>query len=138
MPPYNTTPSKTVKYKNADLGLLIIRLGIGALFILHGFPKISGGPPMWEKLGGAMDSLGIHFLPIFWGFMAAIAEFGGGILLILGILWKPACILLIITMLVAIVKTSGNGLHGYSEALEMLIVFLGLFFTGPGKYKPGR
>ncbi|MEZ4689878.1 MAG: DoxX family membrane protein [Ignavibacteria bacterium] len=62
--------------KHSDLGILIIRIGIGISFILvHGLGKITGGPALWEKLGGAMSSFGINFLPTFWGFMAAFSEF---------------------------------------------------------------
>lgn len=119
-----------------DIGLLILRLGIGVMFIMHGLPKITGGPERWEALGGAMGALGIHFIPVFWGFMAAFAEFFGGIFLIFGLLWRPATFLLFFTMLVAALfhLERGDGFKGSAHAIELGIVFLGLFFTGPGKY----
>lgn len=45
------------KYK--DYGLLILRIGIGGMFIFHGAPKMFGGPERWEGIGGAMASVGI-------------------------------------------------------------------------------
>lgn len=117
------------------LGLLIIRLGLGVAFVLHGTPKIFGGPQVWEQLGGAMAHFGIAASPVAWGFMAAFAEFAGGILFLLGFLFRPACLLLASTMLVATtmhIKT-GDDFKVYSHALELLIIFSGLLFVGPGK-----
>ena len=69
-------------YRN--VGLLIIRVGLGVSFVLHGYPKLAGGPELWGKLGGAMGTLGIDFVPTLWGLVAALTEFGGGILVIFG------------------------------------------------------
>ena len=49
--------------KQRDKGLLILRIGIGVMFMCHGFPKLAGGPEVWTKLGGALGALGIHFEP---------------------------------------------------------------------------
>lgn len=121
---------------NKDVGLFIIRIGLGIMFMLHGFPKISGGVDTWEKIGMAMGNIGIHFMPAFWGFMAALAEFGGGICLILGILFRPATAMMVFTMFIAAMMhyQNGDGFGGYSHAVENGIVLLGLFFTGSGKY----
>jgi putative oxidoreductase len=122
--------------KYRDIGLLILRIGIGGMFIFHGFPKILGGPGNWEKLGLAMATFGIQFMPAFWGFMSAFAEFFGGILIILGLFFRPACILLTINMTVATSMhlSRGDGLGGASHAIEDGIVFLSLILIGPGKY----
>ena len=61
--------------KHRHIGLLVLRIGIGLMFILHGAPKLFGGPEKWGQIGGAMSSLGIGFAPAFWGFMAAVSEF---------------------------------------------------------------
>ena len=76
--------------KYRDEGLLILRIGLGIMFILHGLPKMMGGPEQWAGLGMAMGNLGITFAPAFWGFMAAFAELVGGICLLLGIMLRPA------------------------------------------------
>ena len=44
-----------------DMGLLILRVGIGAMFMCHGYPKIAGGPEVWTKVGGALSALGVNF-----------------------------------------------------------------------------
>ena len=106
------------------------------MFLLHGAPKLLGGVEKWAQLGTAMESFGIGFMPAFWGFMAAISEFFGGICLILGIVFRPACILLTITMLVAAVSdlSEGEGLREAAHAIELGIVFLSLILIGAGKY----
>jgi len=120
-----------------DAGLLVLRLGIGAMFIMHGFPKISGGVEKWTQLGSSMSNMGIDFAPAFWGFMAAIAEFGGGILLVVGLGFRVACFLLLSTMVVAVCYHlgKGDGVMGASHAIESAILFFSLFLIGPGKYR---
>lgn len=54
--------------RHRDLGLLLLRIGFGLMFIYYGWPKIMGGPPAWAKLGGAVGDFGITFAPAFWGF----------------------------------------------------------------------
>lgn len=122
------------KYRNT--GLLLLRIGLGVMFIIHGFPKLSGGPNGWTGLGGSVKVIGIDFLPIFWGFMAAATETFGGFLLIVGLFFRPALILLIFTMIIAALVHfgKGDGLAGASHAIELGIVFFALIFIGPGKY----
>jgi len=82
--------SKLGNYK--DFGLLLMRLGLGALMVLHGYPKLLGGPDQWVPIGRSMKNLGVNFLPVFWGFMAAVAEALGGLLILLGLYFRPACL----------------------------------------------
>lgn len=122
------------KYRNT--GLLILRVGLGAMMMVHGLPKIMGGPDMWAGLGGSMKVIGINFLPTFWGLMAALAEGMGGFLLLLGLFFRPVNILLTFTMIIAALVHfgKGEGTMGASHAIELGIVFFSLIFIGPGKY----
>lgn len=63
------------------------------MFIFHGYTKLLSGPQGWEGLGGSMKNVGINFFPMVWGFMAAITEAFGGFLLILGLAFRPVCLL---------------------------------------------
>ncbi len=119
-----------------DAGLLILRLGIGVIFLFHGGPKILGGPERWEQLGMAMSNIGIDFMPVFWGFMAACSEFFGAICLILGLAFRPACGLMAFTMVIATIMhlTLGDSFTVFSHPLKALVVFVSLFIAGPGKY----
>ncbi len=126
--------NKTAKY--ADVGLLILRVGLGVMFLFHGAPKILGGPAIWARIGGAAGNFGLTFWPIFWGFMSGVAEFGGGLCLLSGLLFRPAMILLVINLAVAASShfARGQGLAGASHAIEDAVIFAGLFFIGPGRY----
>lgn len=122
--------------KHRELGILLLRVGIGLMFVYHGWPKISGGPEVWLKLGAAMKFVGIGFTPVVWGFMAAVTEFFGGILIALGFLTRPAAMMLAFNMTIAVILkfSTGAGLGGASQAIEVGIVFLSLILMGPGKY----
>lgn len=124
----------------ADFGLLLIRLGLGAMMIFHGWPKLAGGPERWEGVGAAMGALGITFFPVFWGFMAAVTEVFGGLLLAVGFLTRFACVFLAFVMLVATLMhlNAGDGLKGASHAIEVGLVFLGLILVGPGRLSVDR
>ena len=119
-----------------DAGLLVMRIGIGIMFMVHGWPKLIGGVDRWTWLGGAMSNIGIGFAPAFWGFMAAIAELVGGLLLALGLLTRPAAFLLAFTMFVAMMMHIGAGddfVPKVSYPLELMIVFIGLMLAGAGR-----
>ena len=120
-------------YKN--LAILVLRIGIGFMFILHGWPKFIGGPEKWIKLGEyGMSALGLHFLPMFWGFMAAFTEFFGGIHLILGLFTRFYSLLLFITMFIATLTHIPKGIMDSAHSIELAIVFLSLLLMGGGKY----
>ena len=126
--------SKISNYK--DAGLLIGRIGLGGMMMVNGIPKLMGGVAKWEGLGSTMQNLGINFAPVFWGFMASFAEGIGGLLIIIGLFFRPAAILLILTMIVAAIQhfASGDGLMGAAHAIETGFGFVILLFVGAGKY----
>lgn len=127
------------KYREA--GLLLMRVGLGLMFLLvHGGPKMMGGPGTWEKYGHTMENFGIHFAPTAFGLAAGLAESIGGLLLILGFLFRPACALLLCVMVVAATNhfSMGQGWGGASHAIEVGCAILGLMLVGPGKYSLDR
>ena len=120
---------------NQNLAILILRIGIGFMFILHGWPKFIGGTEKWFSLGEfGMDAIGINFFPTFWGFMAAFAEFFGGIHLILGLFTRFFSSLLFLTMIIASLTHITDGFMEASHAIESSIIFLALIFMGAGKH----
>ena len=136
--------------RNRDAGLLFLRLTLGALFLwAHGWVKLTGGIEGWRGIGGAMKSLGITFWPVFWGFLATMAETAGIVLFMVGFAFRPACLLITFTMAVAGVYMWHHPLaevtahHQFTElpplvsashAWELALVFLAMIFIGPGKY----
>jgi putative oxidoreductase len=70
--------------------------------------------------------------------LAGGAEFFGGVALLIGLLVRPAAVLLVITMIVAIFSVHfANGLfmsnNGYEYALTLLAVSLSLAISGAGR-----
>ena len=124
-----------------DVGLLILRVGIGTIMVIHGWAKLAGGQPVWEKVGGAMHFLGISFYPVFWGFMAAMSETLGGALLAAGFLTRYAAMFLTFTMLVATIMlyhTSKGSFGEWSQPAAFGLVFLSLIIMGAGKFSVDR
>jgi putative oxidoreductase len=129
-----------------DVGLFIVRVGTGLnLLLFHGYGKLSGGPQTWEQVGKGMENLGITFLPVFWGLMAALSESFGSLFLILGLFFRPAAAVLAFTMLVAVLRhlnlppdAAAAGWKGASHALELLSIFVGLLILGSGRIALSR
>lgn len=118
-----------------DVGLWFLRLGTGLYIAFgHGWGKISGGPETWSQIGDAMELFGIGFVPVFWGFMSAVAEFIGGLCVAAGFLFRPALVLLVINLAVAATMHVTTGQGSPERALIYGIVFLSLLFIGPGPY----
>lgn len=123
-----------------NIGLLILRIGLGIMFILHGYPKVFGGPETWSDVGMAMQHLGIDIAPMFFGFMAGVTEFFGGIFLALGLFFTPTLIFLLLVMLIATAQGIGVGeaFATYSHSIELAILFVSLLFIGPGYHSLDR
>ncbi len=115
----------------AGFGLFIFRVVTGIALMIHGWPKIQH-PLTW------MDQMNSG-VPAFFQACAAVAEFGGGLALVLGLLTPFACVGIAINMAVAImmvhVPQGGawiGGAHAYESAASYLLSAIMLFFTGPG------
>ena len=123
--------------KNRDAGILMMRLGIGIAFAFtYGLMKILGGVEMWNGIGMTMSNVGITFAPVVWGFLASISEFGGGILLILGLFTRTAAFFMAVTMILASVHhlKALDPWHLAILPMELFSVFMALVFIGAGKY----
>jgi putative oxidoreductase len=118
------------------IALFIIRVSFGIFYMHHGWPKLIGGVDRWIGLGGSMELIGIGFAPAFWGFLAAISEFGGGLLLVFGFLTRPAAFFLMFTMIIATAMhaNQGDSINVIMNPLKGLVVFLALLISGAGKY----
>ncbi len=119
-----------------NIGLLILRLGFGFMFIFHGAPKLFGDAAKWESVGMAVRYFGIESGYAWWGFAAGLAECGGGLLLVLGLMVRPAAFFMAVTMVVAATKMfmEKEGLGPASQAIEAGVAFLSLVFLGAGRY----
>ncbi|TDF34957.1 DoxX family protein [Alteromonadaceae bacterium M269] len=120
------------------LDTLAVRIGAGVIFAAHGAQKLFGwfGGYGLEGTAGWMDSIGLG-PGMLMATLAGSAEFLGGVFLILGLLVRPAALILAFTMLVAIVSVHlGNGLfmsnNGYEFGLALLVISIGLAVRGAG------
>ncbi len=119
-----------------NLGLTIIRVGIGIIFIKHGYPKLLKGKTEWQWLGEQMSYFGISFSPIVWGFLACFAEFFGGLFLAVGLGTRIAAFFIACSMAVATNMhiQKGDSWGWISHPLSLLVVMIGFMVAGGGPY----
>lgn len=135
----NTLTINSVFQSTASHATLPLRLIAGTIFSAHGAQKLFawfGGYGL-DGTGQWMESIGLApgFL---MALLAGSAEFIGGLLLIVGLLTRPASLVLAITMLVAIFSVHfANGLfmsnNGYEFALALFAISVALMIQGGGK-----
>jgi putative oxidoreductase len=122
-----------------DLGLLILRLAVGAFLFAHGAQKLFGwwGGP---GLAGTTGFFGAHLRlrPAgFWALVGSLTEVGGGLLVVLGLLWPLGPVAVVAAMLMALTVHwpkfwAQEG--GIEYPLLLLLAGLGLGLIGPGAY----
>jgi putative oxidoreductase len=123
--------------EQSEWGLLALRIAVGAIFIVHGWPKITGAKGMAAAMGGGEAK------PVMVGTLTVqgVVEAGGGVLMILGVLTQLVAIAFVIIMIGAIaLKTMrlkmpfmAQQATGWEFDLVLLAANLLLFFTGPGR-----
>lgn len=130
---------KSITATQAGFGITILRIVAGITFAAHGAQKLFGWFGGYGLAGVAqwMESIGLT--P---GYLMALgagsAEFFGGVALIIGLLVRPAAVVLAVTMLVAIFTVHlQHGFfmsnNGYEFALALLAISVALVFEGAGK-----
>ncbi len=120
-----------------SMALLLLRLALGATFIYHGGDKCFG----WFG-GMRVEEFSHHLhLPLLpemaWAWIAAGAELGCGVLVLIGFLARLASIPLLVIMLVAIATTTGHkGFNshggGYEDNLMLIAMAAMILLVGPG------
>lgn len=123
--------------RNRDVGLLVLRLTIGLIFLTHGWPKLIGGGA--TATAGFFGQLGIP-LPTIMAWFVTLLEFFGGIALILGLLVPILASLFSIEMLVALLLVHlpngwyvvGPGQGGVEFNVLLIAGLLTLLLVGAG------
>jgi putative oxidoreductase len=123
-----------------DLALLVLRLVVGLLFVGHGAQKLFGvfGGGGLNGTAGMFDNIGLRPGWLHARF-AAIAEFGGGALIALGLFTPFAAAILIAVMTAAVITVhASNGIwntnQGYEFNLVLAAVMFALSGVGPGSW----
>jgi putative oxidoreductase len=112
------------------LALFIMRLVLGAIMLVHGYHKIFGGMHHFVQ---TVTGLG---MPAWLAYVAAVTEFFGGMLILLGLFTRCAAFAICIDLSVAIAKVhfhnglTGNG--GYEFPLAVAALAFALIFFGAG------
>lgn len=118
-----------------DVGLLVLRIGLGATCILHALPRAVGGPETWSHVGQAMGVVGITRFPVGWGALAVAAGLFGGVGLMLGVAVRVWAAALAVTAYIATVVSFslGSNFPGASQTIELMIAFTALAIMGGGR-----
>ena len=126
-------------YNNTDFAALILRVGLGVMFIAHGLLKLfvftlPGTVGFFEQVG----------FPGWTAYLVTVAEIGGGVLLIAGLAVRAVSIALLPVVLGAIfvhfgsgwVFSNTNGGWEYPAFLSLAVIVQALL--GPGAYALNR
>ena len=142
-----------------DAGLLLLRLGVGGTMMAHGYPKLLGGPekPAPEMLtkalgpnfatavenGGpgnfaeGLEKMGVP-QPLLSAYLSGLAEFGGGLGILLGLKTRLAALAAVFNLGVAIKtvhwKNGFYGQGGFEFPASLATGAAALFLTGPGAF----
>ncbi len=122
-----------------DLGLFLLRAGLGLLILLHGVAKIASGP---QAIVGLATRAG---LPPAFAYLVYVGEVVAPLLLVVGLWTRPAALVVAINMVVAIALAHAGQLFELGKsggwALELqgmfLLAALAIALLGAGRYSVG-
>ncbi len=118
----------------------LLRLVLGVIFINHGWGKVRGffkwlNQSEWGLVGNVS---GIEFLiilpPVAWAILATVAEFVGGIFVLVGFRTRLAALSISLVMVVAIFGVHLPAGDNIEFQLALLAMALSLIFSGSGRF----
>jgi len=123
-----------------DVGKLLLRLAVGGLMLFHGLHKLFHGV---DGISGMLVSKG---LPGFIAYGVLIGEVVAPCLIVLGILTRPAALVLALTMVVAWLMVGTGKTFALDAvgawAIESLVYYfigaLAIVCLGAGRYALGK
>ena len=122
-----------------NFGLLVLRVGLGAVFLAHGINHIFGGGKI-AGTGRWFASLGMK-PGILHAWLASITEIGAGSLLVVGLLTPLAAAGVVGVMVVAwLINHRGNGFfifrpgEGWEYVMTLTLVGVAVSAIGPGEW----
>ncbi|MGC1485821.1 MAG: DoxX family protein [Candidatus Acidiferrum sp.] len=127
---FSSSPVRELNFE-----LLIMRLACSLPFIYHGAAILFGafGGPGPHNFAAFMK------MPVIVGYLVGLAQFAGGIAILIGAFFRVGAVCVIIVMLGAIFLVHAP--HGYNLAnngmefaLTELLLSFGLLLAGPGKF----
>jgi putative oxidoreductase len=127
-----------------DMGLLIIRVMVGLLMAFYGYEKLVSfnslaASAFWQKVSflGQKGAFPLALTVFAELFCAAFLVLGLFTRFSLGVLMF--CMAYIFTVIFpgSIIAKGSNG-YEFNNAFVYFVIYLGLFFTGPGKFSLDR
>jgi putative oxidoreductase len=110
--------------------LLLLRCGLGIIFVYHGYPKLFGDRHLY------LDAFVRFGFPSYFAYLAGVVELLGGCLLILGLITRLAGLLLAGEMAIATLKVHLSegvlALNEYQFPLALAVGAFTLVATGAG------
>ena len=109
--------------------ILFVRLFFGILFFMHGLDKMTN----FNELSQTYPSV-LGFGSYMTLMISIFCEFACSLFLIAGLMTRIILLPMILTMAVAFFDIHDGMMPQAELSLIYLIIFLGIFMTGPGKY----
>lgn len=126
---YNFLFPHYCREKVISILLFLIRLFFGVLFFMHGLDKLTN----FNQLSDTFPSV-LGFGSYMTLMLSIFTEFCCSLFLIFGLMVRISLIPMIISMAVAFFDVHDAMMPEGELALIYLIIFLGLYLTGPGRY----
>ena len=121
--------------RKITFGLLIIRVGLTAVLLIHCLPPLFAGAGAWQRIGTPLAFINIGLPPTLLGLVVLLLEALGGISLVFGYFFRIACVILSVLFGLYFFNYFRIGYHTLMLwSLGLATVFLGLLYTGPGRY----
>lgn len=112
-----------------DVAILLLRIGVGVIFVLAGWGKLTG----IEGVQGFFGDIGIPAAALM-AWVVALTEFIGGLMVLIGLYLRIPALLLAVVMVVAIFTVKlEQGFNAMRIDLSLLLMSLALSILGSGK-----
>ncbi|PZE86331.1 DoxX family protein [Curtobacterium sp. MCBD17_032] len=120
---------------STSLGLTVLRVVLGVVFIAHGAQKVAQGIP---AVAQGFSGMGVPLAAVAAPVVAGL-ELVGGVLLVFGVATRVVAVLLAVDMVVAgALAHLSSGFFAQDGGFEYVLVLaagsLALALTGPGRY----
>lgn len=133
--PESNVSNLTPEQKRTGIALLIVRLAAAMVFLYH------GSAIMFGAFGGPGLQGFSHFthMPVFVAFLVGLAQFGGGLAMLTGVLARLGALGIAVVMAGAVLmvhlpKGFDVTKGGFEYALTQLLIALAILISGAGPY----
>jgi uncharacterized membrane protein YphA (DoxX/SURF4 family) len=125
--------------RHRDMGLLLLRMGIGMMMLLEGV-QIIRDDRLWIELDAMMDLFNWGGNPVLWGMLIGSMATCGGVAFAVGLLHRLSTFVLLV---IATVMAAGSVFlelpwASFAAATQMWLVFASFLFIGAGDYSLDR